>query len=110
MSTHSGAINSLAGATTHDIYLPLTGRSADDPQTLLTNEAHDAALGVANPGGLVDRYSLLLMGGQMSPYMRAVLVTRLSAMDAGDYDDIGRARVQEALYLIINSPEYSIQK
>jgi solute:Na+ symporter, SSS family len=34
MSTHSGAINSLAGATTHDIYLPLTGRSADDPQTL----------------------------------------------------------------------------
>jgi solute:Na+ symporter, SSS family len=34
MSTHSGAINSLAGATTHDIYLPLTKRSADDPQTL----------------------------------------------------------------------------
>ena len=31
MSTHSGAINSLAGATTHDIYLPLSGRSADDP-------------------------------------------------------------------------------
>src|SRR5919107_1134177 len=27
MSTHSGAINSLAGATTHDIYLPLSGRS-----------------------------------------------------------------------------------
>src|SRR5215217_7663113 len=34
MSTHSGAITSLAGATTHDIYLPLTGRSADDPRTL----------------------------------------------------------------------------
>jgi solute:Na+ symporter, SSS family len=34
MSTHSGAINSLAGATTHDIYLPLTKRSASDPQTL----------------------------------------------------------------------------
>src|SRR3954468_19176805 len=34
MSTHSGAINSLAAATTHDIYLPLTGRSADDPRTL----------------------------------------------------------------------------
>ena len=34
MSTHSGAINSLAGATTHDIYLPLTKRSADDPRTL----------------------------------------------------------------------------
>jgi SSS family solute:Na+ symporter len=34
MSTHSGAINSLAATTTHDIYLPLTGRKADDPQTL----------------------------------------------------------------------------
>ncbi|MDF1501963.1 sodium:solute symporter [Roseisolibacter sp. H3M3-2] len=34
MSTHSGTINSLAAATTHDIYLPLTGRSPDDPRTL----------------------------------------------------------------------------
>lgn len=34
MSTHSGAINSLAASTTHDIYLPLTGRAADDPRTL----------------------------------------------------------------------------
>jgi SSS family transporter len=34
MSTHAGAINSLAAATTHDIYLPLTGRSADDARTL----------------------------------------------------------------------------
>jgi SSS family transporter len=33
MSTHSGAINSLAATTTHDIYLPLTGRTADDPAT-----------------------------------------------------------------------------
>lgn len=34
MSTHSGAINSLAASTTLDIYVPLTGRSADDPRTL----------------------------------------------------------------------------
>ena len=33
MSTHSGAINSLAAATTHDIYLPLSGRTAEDPRT-----------------------------------------------------------------------------
>ena len=33
MSTHSGAINSLAAATTHDIYMPLTKRTADDPVT-----------------------------------------------------------------------------
>lgn len=34
MSTHSGAINALAAASTHDIYLPFTGRSVDDPRTL----------------------------------------------------------------------------
>src|SRR5215211_2552065 len=34
MSTHSGAINSLAGATTLDIYLPLSRRPRDDPNTL----------------------------------------------------------------------------
>jgi Na+/proline symporter len=34
MSTHSGAINSLAAATTHDIYLPLAKRTADDPRAL----------------------------------------------------------------------------
>jgi SSS family transporter len=34
MSTHSGAINSLAATTTHDIYLPLTGRSPEDPRAL----------------------------------------------------------------------------
>src|SRR6266513_2839087 len=34
MSAHSGAMNSLAASTTHDIYLPLSGRQADDPRTL----------------------------------------------------------------------------
>jgi SSS family transporter len=34
MSTVSGALNSLAAASTHDIYLPLTGRRADDPSVL----------------------------------------------------------------------------
>lgn len=34
MSAHSGAMNSLAASTTHDIYLPLTHRSAEDPRTL----------------------------------------------------------------------------
>jgi solute:Na+ symporter, SSS family len=34
MSTHSGAINSLAASTTYDIYLPLTGTAADDPRVV----------------------------------------------------------------------------
>jgi len=34
MSAHSGAINSLAASTLHDIYLPITGRDPNDPRTL----------------------------------------------------------------------------
>lgn len=34
MSAHSGAINSLAAATVHDIYLPLTGNDPESPRTL----------------------------------------------------------------------------
>jgi Na+/proline symporter len=34
MSAHSGAINSLAASTMHDIYLPITGRNANDPRSL----------------------------------------------------------------------------
>jgi len=34
MSTVSGALNSLAAATLHDLYLPLSGRKADDPGLL----------------------------------------------------------------------------
>jgi solute:Na+ symporter, SSS family len=47
MSTHSGAINSLAAATTHDIYLPLTGRAQNDPRTLRTGKLFALIWGVA---------------------------------------------------------------
>ncbi|MFN2400581.1 MAG: sodium:solute symporter [Gemmatimonadaceae bacterium] len=46
MSTHSGAINSLAAATTHDIYLPLARRRADDPRTLRVGKLFALAWGV----------------------------------------------------------------
>jgi SSS family transporter len=51
MSTHSGAINSLAAATTHDIYLPLTGRSANDDATLRFGKLSALVWGVVLTGG-----------------------------------------------------------
>ena len=51
MSTHSGAINSLAAAATHDIYLPLTGRRADDPRTLRVGKIFALLWGVVLTGG-----------------------------------------------------------
>ena len=46
MSTHSGAINSLAAATTYDIWLPLTKRAASDPQALVMSRRAALAWGV----------------------------------------------------------------
>ncbi len=51
MSTHSGAINSLAAASTHDIYLPLTGRSADDPRTLRVGRVFALLWGIVLTSG-----------------------------------------------------------
>jgi solute:Na+ symporter, SSS family len=51
MSTHSGAINSLAAASVHDIYLPLTKKDAKDPTVLRTSKMFALAWGVALTGG-----------------------------------------------------------
>ena len=51
MSTHSGTINALAAATTHDIYLPLSRRSADDPRTLRVGKLAALVWGVVLTGG-----------------------------------------------------------
>src|SRR5690606_3369114 len=53
MSTVSGALNSLSAATTHDLYLPLTGRSADDPRTLRVGKMFTIV------------WAVLLLGGAM---------------------------------------------
>lgn len=47
MSTHSGAINSLAATTTHDIYVPLSGHSPNDAATFRAGRWFALAWGVA---------------------------------------------------------------
>lgn len=84
---------------------------SDAAETLQMNLARDTALAAGNPAALLDRYDLLFLSGQMSPFMRATLLTQLQGLTSADYGaDLGRVRVQNALYLIMNSPEYSVQK
>ena len=66
----------------------------------------DAPL-AANPDALLDRYDLLFFSGRMSSRTRQILLAHLEATPNGDG---GRDRVREALYLIVNSPEYTVQK
>ena len=75
--------------------------------TMYLDTARDAPLAASDPAGLIDRYDLLFLSGQMSDFMRDILLARLQAIDGSNR---GRLRVQHALYLILNSPEYSIQK
>jgi SSS family solute:Na+ symporter len=51
MSTHSGTINALAASATLDIYLPITGRSANDPRTLQVGKYFALMWGVVLTGG-----------------------------------------------------------
>jgi SSS family transporter len=68
MSTHSGAINSLAASATHDIYLPLTGRRAEDPRTLRVGKLFALVWGVVLTGG-----ALLFPQNQQTPVVVVAL-------------------------------------
>ena len=68
MSTHSGAINSLAAASTHDIYLPLTGRGANDPRTLRVGRIFALIWGIVLTGG-----ALLFPQNQQTPVVVVAL-------------------------------------
>jgi hypothetical protein len=84
------------------------------------DHAQDAALAGSGQGGptdpsdrLVDEYNKRFMSGQMSPYMRNQLVTYLNTIDhtwASTGEDWRLERIRRALYLVLTSPEYMIQK
>jgi len=60
----------------------------------------------SDPLALVEHLNLLLMSGQMSQEMKDVVVALVTDTDPAD----PRQRVLEALFLIVSSPEFSIQK
>jgi SSS family transporter len=68
MSTHSGAINSLSAASTHDIYLPITGRSPDDARTLRVGRVFALLWGIVLTSG-----ALLFPENQKTPVVVVAL-------------------------------------
>jgi solute:Na+ symporter, SSS family len=67
MSTHSATINALAATTTHDIYLPLSGKRAEDPDTLRTGKL------IALIWGVVLTFGALLYPQQGAPVVVVAL-------------------------------------
>ncbi len=64
----------------------------------------------ANPAQLVDALNLLLLSGSMSNEFRAQLIDVMTKLTDSNATTQNTERVKTALFLILNSPEYSIQK
>jgi uncharacterized protein (DUF1800 family) len=74
----------------------------------LVNINRDLAL-ANNAEVLVHRYNLLFMGGTMSTAMSNLLVAHVRDMPNNNDDD-RRRRIQDVVWLIMNSPEYIVEK
>jgi uncharacterized protein (DUF1800 family) len=60
----------------------------------------------ADPAALIDHFNSTLMNGAMSSDMRTVLIDTIGQLPADDPQE----RVLSALWLVLNSPEYVIEK
>lgn len=81
---------------------------ADAYATKINIEAERLLAGNATIDALIERLNLLLMSGSMSTHMKSTLRTYLLTVPAGDEN--GARRVWEALWMIMVSPEYVIEK
>jgi len=59
-----------------------------------------------NPTELIDHLNYLLMAGNMSSAMRTTLINAVTSIPANN----PKERVRTAIYLVVNSPEYVIDK
>jgi uncharacterized protein (DUF1800 family) len=75
------------------------------PADILLNIEREKAM-ASDPSTLMDHLNLLLMSGQMSAEMRNELIDVIEGIALGD----GGQRVVEAIYLIVSSPEFAVQK
>jgi len=95
MSTISSSINSLAAASVHDLYLPITGRKIDDPGLLRTSKRFTllwaailvgGALLYRNEGTPVVTIALSIAsftyGGLLGAFFLGIIVARARQFDA----------------------------
>ena len=79
-----------------------------DWNPVLLDLTRDTAVS-GNALNLISRLDLLMMGGKMSTGMRSILVAHVNSMPNANEGD-RRSRVQDALWLVMNSPEYVVEK
>lgn len=106
--TTDTTVASVANILADKVFWAWRGNDDVGPEDIVVDLEPELAL-ANDPARLVDRYDLLLMGHTMSNSMYNTLVTYLQSLPASDNDE-RRQRVQEAIWLIQSSPEYSIER
>jgi uncharacterized protein (DUF1800 family) len=110
--------NTLAGMTLYGNFDVNAACGAGDTfGNIMIDHTQDNALAGTASGGagdpanaLVDAYNKRFMSGQMSPFMRQNLLAYLNTIDSSWGADWKQRRAMNALYMILASPEYMIQK
>ena len=97
--------NEIAGK----VYWFWRGNPELSAEDVTVDLARDMSL-ANTPSKLLDRYDLLFMAGAMSAPMRQILLDDLNQIDLSGGDDARRERIQDALWLMLNSPEYVVEK
>jgi len=99
--TTETTVIAIANFLRNAIYSGL-GPSTDRITLNLSNEQTLAS----NPTQLVDHLNTLLMNGGMSSSMRTTLINAVTQIPASNPTE----RARTAVYLVINSPEFTIDK
>lgn len=81
-----------------------TGLGPSTDRITLTLSAEQAR--AADPANLVDHLNSVLMAGGMSSSMRNILINAVTQIPASNTLE----RVRTAIYLVVNSPEFAIDK
>jgi len=105
--TYITRLTNELGGKVYWAWIGNTGLDSWDP--VQVDLSRDLAL-ADQPAALLDRYNLLFLGGTMSAGMRSTLLAHLNDIAPNSWEGWRRERVQDALWLILTSPEYVVER
>ncbi len=106
----STAISGFAEFSKTDIIDGFEHRSGDASERIVPDYTYYASL-AADPAVLLDELDLVLTGGAMSAQAKAQIAQSIGTIViAGDALAQGRERLRTALWLIVNTPDYLVER
>lgn len=94
----------------NQIYRTSDANDPNNARRIILNPTADQLTRADSPALLVDSLNTLLMAGQMSADMKTLIVNNVNAVTNSNVDTQRKNRASRAIYLIVTSPEFSVQK